>query len=92
MHFRVGKSRINPSCHCENKFLQCDVECQLLFGSGVQGLTNSAAPVSFHFSVALYFQECQVSILEKRMPNLVLLEQVGFQKRFWEISSPCNRS
>ena len=59
----------NQSYHRENKFHQYDHTLQLLFGSVVQALTNSAVLVSFHSRVALYFLECQVSILEKRMPN-----------------------
>ena len=81
----------NPSHHCENKFHQSRSKLQRLFGSVVQVSTNFAILVSFHFLVALCFLECQVSILEKRMPNslncwreyrLVLLKQVVVQKRF----------
>ena len=59
----------NQSYHRENKFHQYDLTVHLHFGSVVQVLTNSSVLVSIHSLVALYFLECQVSILEKMMTN-----------------------
>ena len=59
----------NPSHHCEIKCHQSRSKLQRLFGSVVQVSTNFAILLSFHFLVASCFLDCQVSILEKRMPN-----------------------
>ena len=59
----------NQSYHCENKLHQKNSITHLHFESVAQVLTDSTVLVSFHFPVALYFLECQVSIREKMMPN-----------------------
>ena len=84
----------NPSHHFENEFLQYDTKgsrFQDLDENVGLVLKNSADLVSPHYHVPQYFPFYRIPIRKQMMPNsmnsktelrMVLLEQVGFQRRF----------
>ena len=90
MHFHKEISD-TQSHQRENKFQQYDLRLQLLFGSVEQVLMNSAALAPLLSLVPMSFLLIQVTTRERKLSSFsnlrrqlrtVLLEQVGFQKRF----------